>query len=815
MFGKKNSAGSGKPKSKPVKDKNQPNFFAAHAEKVGLGVVALGLGYFVWDGLNTKGFDSNKSPEQLRSNATQLLTTIGSGNPWESLKGEVEKPHNFVADVQKARNRINTDDLRVTPFSETPPKVYHKRSKPDLLAPVKVVGQSVVGLVAVEGAENANDPMEDFEDAPPLKKGTRPPRQRPQNGYGSEGGAGSGSGGGLGPGGIGGDGMTGMASGKRLLLPSYNRGYTSGVTGSGGMMGGGLGGYGGEGGMLGGSGGMAGSAGPGGAPGAVGGNTPGKTGLGGVQRVKPRKTLSKFVHMNVVTALVPHEEMVEEFKAKFQDALGFNAMRDRPIYLSFEVERVDVTDNPDRAIDEKEWKPIAFPNDDAQWKMMKDWMPKQPGKEKTTMDQLPEVIDPNAAEIGLTMPIPPLLLKDYRPLVKHPDIDWRWDAQMQFQQQLPPTNPDEGNNKEQSGPGQRAGSNPGSNMTGSGMGGSGMMGGYGMEGGMTGPGAGMPGAGGYGMEGGMTGPGAGGMGGDGYGMGMGGMSVAPPKYKMIRFYDPLKPEDVRHVFRYRVRVWMADPNYPDDLTFAVPNDRDMEEQEFARVSELRAKEQPEIDRQRRTNPRFRGVRTTLKTPWSDAGAPIFVRNNEDVYLGEFAKTGAEKEPGAKLAATKVDPQRNLILSWIDFKVESKPDPDDKEKVDKSTIAGKIREFRRGSVLSNGAKEFETQFIHPVTTVVKALSGVTFGGSTTVVDLRGNMPLANSDKNDTLTDASEALILMGDGRLEISSDLDDRFFYRMFTFTDDVEAMKENPNGAGPGGGMGPGGSGGPPGVSGT
>ncbi len=77
---------------------------------------------------------------------------------------------------------------------------FVKRGDPNLMAPTKVVGQSVMGLIAVEANEDYVDPFEDFEDAVKLKGKTsgnntgRNARQRNggaegnMGGYGAEGG---------------------------------------------------------------------------------------------------------------------------------------------------------------------------------------------------------------------------------------------------------------------------------------------------------------------------------------------------------------------------------------------------------------------------------------------------------------------------------------------------------------------------------------------------------------------------------------------------------------------------------------------------
>lgn len=93
-------------------------------------------------------------------------------------------------------------------------------------------------------------------------------------------------------------------------------------------------------------GGAAGMMGPGGAAGT---NMPAiRDGLNrnNKKRLPKIKVGSKAVVFNAITALVPHKKMVDEYLLQFQDSGIFNPMRDMPFYLSFELQRVDVTADP-------------------------------------------------------------------------------------------------------------------------------------------------------------------------------------------------------------------------------------------------------------------------------------------------------------------------------------------------------------------------------------------------------------------------------------------------------------------------------------
>ncbi len=342
----------------------------------------------------------------------------------------------YTPKTEAARQPTDEKIYGVFPLGGAGGQPFVKRGDPELLAPVKLVGQSVMGLIAVEADDDYVDPFEDFEDAVRLKgkatggqsRANQKGNKANMGGYGSEGGSGSGAGAGM-PGGAGMDAMGGMGMGmgmggtgmQRLFPSKYNRGYTIGGA-AGGM--GGMGGYGAMGGMgemgsgMGAgemtSGSMAGGM-AGGMPGAGGVGGAGTTsGLNGTARPKPKKYKAEVILFNAMTALVPHEAMIKEYEAKLRESASYNAMRDTPIYLNFEIERSEVLPNqPDK------WEKRGTAVE--QLAMMKKWLPPKP-------QRIPDVIDPTSSDFALTMPIPPLLMQDYRKFAKHPDIDWVWDA---------------------------------------------------------------------------------------------------------------------------------------------------------------------------------------------------------------------------------------------------------------------------------------------------------------------------------------------------------------------------------------------------
>jgi hypothetical protein len=803
-------------KSKASSGKSGPNFFAAHIEKLMLGLVVAAAGYVVYDGISRKGYPADREPTALNQSAGQVLQQI-SEDHWPAIEAEREVKHNFKGSADIARRPTNADLYSIDVLDPQPGGVLEKRGDPKLLAPEQLVAQCVSGAIAIEVPNETPDPLDAFENAERIKaRGGRNPsgNRRPNE-------------------------NTGAADDEdedkikppaRRLLSKYDLGAPIGAMaagmgmggeGMGGMGMGAMGGMGGE--AMGGMGGMGmGSRGSGGM--GVGEGAPGTGAGGGLGNDRDRGPKTKIASQGSIfvaaTALVQHKQMAEEFERQFKDSGDYNLMRDMPAYLSFEIQRVDVTQDPTRAVQEQEWKTVS--DGVKQFALRKNWAIKPPlGR------PVPEVIDRNARHPGLTMPIPPLLVKDYRVFCKHPAIDWAWDAKMLVAPSRPRDKPKEGDDDVLPGQGASGMGAAGMGMGGMGMGGMGGdmgmggkggdmgMGGMGAEGGMGGSeggygmGMGMGGGmeGGYGggegmgMGMGMGDMGMGGMGmGSGMGgMGMGGMSAGPqPEFKMLRFYDMLTQLDVGKAFRYRVRLIMRDPNYPER---DVKNERDylpapqpssLQPEVFARVSEIRKKDEAAYETDKKAR------RTMLKTEWSEPSQPVRISARYDAYAGLGYDPAANPRPSAVIAEAAA----NIVATVTDL-------------ANGVTYARNFIDARRGSVLNSGKKEI-VEFVVPASRVIKKRE-LAFASNSLVCDMRGGEELGASNKRDgdPLAASGEVMVLLGDGTVQITNDIDDSFEYRLYTFADEHETAQRS-TGSGSMGGMGgEGGEGGMGGMGGS
>ncbi len=848
MFGKKDkdaSATAEKPvKEKPVKAKKEkpikekaakapkvkkakvitgqagPNFFAAHVEKVVL-AVAVGLtGYLVYAGFATPGYQKDRSHTGLKSSAEDAIRKI-SEDHWEEIAPTRIYNHNFKALAEEARRGTNYDKYQIDSFDPGARGVYDKRGDPTILPPEQIVAKCLVGAFVSEVPAETPDPFDKVDNAERIRaRGQKDNSNNAKNNRNKDEEE---------------EEEKAKATFTRRLSSKYDLGAPVGTNGSSGESGG-YGGYGGGEdmgmgsgmGKMGGGGGMMGSGGMG-SGGAGGNQADGKLGDPNKDR-RPKTRLSSQTQVVVAaTALVRHKEMVEEYDKLYANTGDYIVTRDRPFYLSYEVQRVDVTKDPNREINEDEWKTIT---DGAKQFLYirKNWI--APMKRV-----LPEIADRNAVHPGLTMPLPPLLVRDYRDACKHPSIAWAWDAKPLFtprrqekkedDTEVLPGNAASGGAADSSGMGSMGGK-MGGGMMGGDMGYGGMGGGYGdMGGGGYGGGYDMgDGGGGYGggydMGGedggyggmGMMGMGSGGygggydMGGDGGmgyggGGGYGGSSMGPPnapqpEYKMLRFYDILTAADMGKKFRYRVRLVMRDPNYPERIidprrnpkqldvpSVPEPNPSSLKPEVFARIAALKKVDDAAFEKDKKQQ------RTLLKSPWSAPSDPVWVEGKAKAYTGlPYDKTAQQK--GTSVTGDTA----NVVVSVVDTSVDSKTKTSIGITLARAFVAA------RGMVL-NSIKKEELEFVVPYTKVVKKKEVSSFVSNVTVVDMRGGEKLDASSSDDPMLTRGEVMLLMPDGSLSFTNDLDDSFTYRMYTFADEHEqADKAGRTGGGSSGGYG-------------
>ncbi len=436
----------------------------------------------------------------------------------------------------------------------------------------------------------------------------------------------------------------------------------------------------------------------------------------------------KYTTFAAVTAAVPHGDLVKNYLAQFEGATGFNADRDSPNYLGFEVQRVDLTQKADKSvIDETDWQSMPNINIDAYEKVVEKW----PG----TAD---ETAKTNYVADKLTMDVPPILIENYSTLVDHPKIP-------------------------------QISKKPAAASMGYG-------GGYGAGYGAsseTGYGAGY-GQSNYGAGYGKSSP-------SGYGaanaeveeIDQSTMPKALEKtdFKLLRFFDfEVQPG---HTYAYRVRLILEDPNYPRNVTVQ-PETSTMTPDAYQRVQELRR-----VDEEKANGAKKYDRTSKRLSPWSETSEYVSIPSVSRLFAGPAARTffpvalkdkTIEKE--ALLSEPLVYGEWNRELGTLVPKTEE-------VKFRGFVLGGKPR------------TDTGLDIIDPVSKSVKSLPNPQFTNSLTVADINGGRPLDLSTRDNELKSQTEVVAfdpLSGD--LVISREFDDFANYRLFSFSDERDEIKK-------------------------
>ena len=735
-----------------------------HVEKLVFGFVALIAGLVMYLGFSAKPFSGVESPTKLQETATQVSRSIKEDH-WAAMaseEGRLVEPKFTRAAMESA---LAVDFRR---FKDIPPQsnggITARRGDPTLLGPHDLEVKYYYGPIAFFRSE---DKLEALEDAKKLE----PPKPKPGStgkggaGYGSEyGGGGKGGGmsgamGGMGEGGMGESGYGGYGgadsalAGKRRLSPGYDRGFRMGMR-------------------------------------TFFENT-GMTGaVEGVNNMRPdpaaaapKKVVPIAAGCVVVTALAPHEELEAEYRKQFYEVFGYIEGRDTPNYVGFEAQRAEVTD-PNKEINESDWQPLP----DANPVKFKEAVKKLPGS-------CQEVHPAQWTDPNISMPILPFLLNDFHKYASHSKIT---TGEIE---EVDTTVGQSGGYPGGMGYGQSAMSGDGGLSEGSSMGGGYPSGGSSMGGGYPSGGSSMGGgypsggssmgggypSGGSGYPSGMGGKGEGGFsegssgmgggyGGGGYGgggYGSPGFAMDMPKklpstkHKLVRFFD-LKAVPGK-VYKYRVRLLMYDPNYPEWAAFK-PNSSHLTPEALVRVHDLESKEPKEVAP---ANPPVSGTAVAVaptkrisrrESAWSSPSKPILVAKPASVYL---ARKDEEKP---ECILVDFDSSRGIYVS--------RKEQVGKEQGDRGLVLGTHRIKAKESI----------EIIHPTLKVIKSLkeyrSPTYVSKFVTVVELKGLVPLSMANAKDPLKSGLELVSFDPiSGQIVVSREFDNFTSFHMFTQPD--------------------------------
>jgi hypothetical protein len=452
----------------------------------------------------------------------------------------------------------------------------------------------------------------------------------------------------------------------------------------------------------------------------------------------------------VVMAAVPLEAQYEEFDKAFKEALDYDPVRDVPRYITFRVERADVTADPNQDPDQAKWESLSTR---AAITETLNWGPSPQ-----------EVVDPNAIDpLILTHRVPPFVQRDIYEALVHPDIPlFDFSADPNAPQAAPDANP-------QPQPDDEFGDgNPLTGLQPQAMG----------EGRMQ-PGVRMPNPYGSGPRG-MQGYGEGQFGG-------GATEETIAKYRLIRFTDTtVQP---KRKYRYRVRVVVEDPNNPCLTELAQKNWDPGRTQPFRK---------PPIQSVTESVKKRRDARDAKdKYPFmleSDPSEPSEIVELPEVnhyFAGSVTPgKGNALRPGTPPILTSQPTAKLLTVAWDAVKAVDVP-----AEVD----------VLRGSLLNF---EKDVEVIHPSKLLIVPIGEHTFKTNSIVLDFTGGDEMPSMDPrvaSDRIPEPGAILIFDGEGKLQLLDETEDVEGFRRYLPPKPVEVAPSTDGsivpGEFPGGGL--------------
>lgn len=708
-------------------------FFFHHAEKLVLGVVLVLLVLFIWAGSGIAGLEASKTPETLSQRVSEAQQHISMTEKDTVAKKEEYAPvTNHKVRVDLARQPTTADPyefkIPITPV-EKPPVV--RRTDPQIFKPVQAEATVVVGSLAL----NTNratlwDALANMVQKTIVVEKKKPRRTRKKD-----------------------DDKGDMGSMMMMMQPgdededSEMMSSESMMKSMGGMMSGG---------------GMA-AMGGGGSPGAaiqadeekyVGYRPNVGTGSSG-SGVYPRA-------LNIVSVrvLIPHQQLWDEFLSRFANAEGYNPTRDRPTYIRFEAERAEVPADPN---EQPQWKPTNWTEEDLA-RPTKFRFAGQPG----------EIADPRYLDPKLTMPLPPLLMRDLAAIAVHSKVPMRELPKEEVLEEKP-TGADPGElGADTAGapgaPGAPGSTGPGAPGMGANTGAMGsemmmqegmMEGGGGAEdamasqmmgssqmmnsSGMMSSSSQMMNSSGMMSSSGQMMNSSGMMGSSGQMMG-GVADVPQAEFKMVRFFDYI-PSGKKYI--YRVRFLIEDPNHPQ-MPQSAPHDSILDQTVRDRLAKVAQEEQT------------KGRVFYLTSEWSDPTPPVSADVSRKLYVGGVTTPrmldivrpeDRQQKSGFTTPADGEATAKVMSVGW-----------DTKYGIDLPAII----DSSRGALLNMVTP---ADVLDPITLTFKTITEHRLVSNQLVLDLRGGEALP--DEPSTLQAPGEVVILdvASDG-LIVRNELDD-------------------------------------------
>ncbi len=665
-------------------------FFIHHIEKMILVGIIGGAGFLLYQGWQKPDFLAKHQPDRLGTDATEVKSDIDV-NHNDAILPERQPTFNIVQQTRKLYTVVEPSAYKLEKTWEgLEQQSVVRRQDPVLAAPKSIVTSSVATVIAVRGS-TSDDPtyaLASLEPADPvekIEKKTRAPRRsRRRGGMGDEMGMGMEEMMGMGDEmGMGMESMMGMEDMMGM------EGMGEGAMGSGRMF-----------------------------------NSKFDFGLRPTATTDKRKPEPKAALFIAGRAVVPHKQLYEAYEMAFADASQYDPRRDTPFYYNLEVQRADVTDKPLDQLDEEDW--------------VKIW-------DRTLYTKLaafnwsgfaPEIVPRDYRDDALTMWIPPVLLDDYRPYVKHPLVPML--PHEELKRLLDPEEDTEEVRDFSFDDAETGLVNPGERGTG--LGGGAEMMDYDMDEMDMGE-----------MEGGM-------------GMGMmamftrGAIEKDPVDYKLIRFYDFAgfrNSPTFGRKYVYRIRYAVNDPNFPFSQTLQ-PKTSSLAPEVALRVEAL---QREAMEKNRRTFERW--------SEWSEPSDPVSLPDPEHYFVGPVTPPSVNvgKVGGRDVEFMRDLPTAKIVASQIDLKLGTR-------------IPFQL-DVTEGSVLSHKAESADV--VDPITLQVKKLPDAEIISGTTIISLGGGAPLEITEE---LPEPSMMLLFDQDGTLTVTDSVDDLELYRIYSYADE-------------------------------
>ena len=408
--------------------------------------------------------------------------------------------------------------------------------------------------------------------------------------------------------------------------------------------------------------------------------------------------IAKSAHYVAITGVVPNARQYQAYEDAFGLADDYQPTRDRPNWISYIVQRADVTQDPYGEVPEDAWERIAYMrkvNDEA-------------GLGDTEglhwAERLQEVVDPEQIlENTLTGPIPPIMLQDVTEAAAHPLIPLR-----------DPNSIEEEEEEEQADAEEEEGADEDDSIIGGGIVGQGRETRERETSARDGRAERDPG---------------------------------DVNYKLFRFFD--LTAEPGHTYRYRVQLYLEDPNNPQDSAAAPPES---------------ALQDPVAQRVRQNNAGRQRIFYRI-SPMSEPTDPVTIPFGRQVVAGKVGEPSFARVRGGGNYPSPVTEQQQsgelLVIQW-----DEEVDVDDRT-VPMNMMA--VKDVVRGEVLFF---EETVEVLDPTLGNFVKVEDYPFEIEKVVLDMTGGeeLPGIRLDRSDKPVTGGQILLLDENGNLEVHDSL---------------------------------------------